>query len=385
MVRQPSQYASTLGCRLPCSPISSTSGTLPPGARNQISSSVPGTGPNPVMPRGFSVAAYMYAGVPQQHTRGCAAHTHSRPPRSLTKLTASGLTSSRMTPPPRRSGLPLAADAAERVHVRLWFGGVDIGPPHLDRHDAWFNHVQAFEEAGDLFGGAQMVGDRAAFVVVLQGVSVFLADDRTVLEHQVTGGRQAVHKPADDRVWPLVVGDVPHNAAKNERYGLGEIQRARRGVQDFVRLTQVRVDVVGDPLGRAGQQRPGVREHERIIVDIDDPACWIQPLRNLMCVVDRGQAGASVQKLVNISLSYQIVDGPGEKLPVGSRLGDDTREGLDKLVAGLPVDRIVILTAQPVIPNASRVRDSRVDPFHQVFLCLGPRVRRLLATHDNLQ
>ena len=94
-----------------------------------------------------------------------------------------------------------------------------------------------------------MVEDRAAFVVVLQGISVFLADDRTVLEHQVTGGRQAVHKPADDRVWPLVVGDVPHNAAKNERYGLGEIQRARRGVQDFVRLTQVRVDVVGDPSG----------------------------------------------------------------------------------------------------------------------------------------
>src|SRR5262249_34297226 len=118
---------------------------LPPGARNQIFSSVPGTSWKPVMPGGSSVAACMYAGVPQQHTRGWAAHTQSRPPRSLTKLTASGLTSSRMT-----GVLPLQADAAEPVPVVLGLGGRDTGPPHLDRHGAGFNEFQACEETGPL-------------------------------------------------------------------------------------------------------------------------------------------------------------------------------------------------------------------------------------------
>src|SRR5262245_38062290 len=79
---------------------------------------------------------------------------------------------------------------------------------------------------------------------------------------------------------------------------------------------------------------------------------WILPLRNLMCAVHRRQTGANVQKLEDISVSYQIVDSPGEKLPVCLGLGDDAREGLDKLVAGLPVDRIVVFTPQPVIPDA---------------------------------
>ena len=70
MMRQPSQYASTLGRRLPCSPISRTSGALPPGARNQTSIPAPGTGVKPDMPAGSSVAACRTAGDPQQHTRG---------------------------------------------------------------------------------------------------------------------------------------------------------------------------------------------------------------------------------------------------------------------------------------------------------------------------
>src|SRR5215469_1204187 len=104
-----------------------------------------------------------------------------------------------------------------------------------------------------------------------------------------------------------------------------------------------------------------------------------------MCVVNRRQAGTNVQKLINIGLVYQVMDSTGEKLPVGAGLGNDAWVDLDELLAGLPINRVVIFTAEPVIPDAGRVRDRRVDPFHQVFLCFGPRVRRLIATHDNLR
>ena len=95
-VCRPSQYASTRARRRPASPISRTSGHRPPGARNQISSGPAATGANPVTRGGGSVAACMNAGVPQQHTRGMAAQTHSRPPRSRTNSAASLLTSTRI-------------------------------------------------------------------------------------------------------------------------------------------------------------------------------------------------------------------------------------------------------------------------------------------------
>ena len=65
--------------------------------------------------------------------------------------------------------------------------------------------------------------------------------------------------------------------------GLGE---DRRGV------VQVGVDVVGDALGRAGEQDPGVREHQRVVVDVDDPRLRRQPLGHLVGVVGGRQAGA---------------------------------------------------------------------------------------------
>jgi hypothetical protein len=92
-IRQPSQYASTRGRRLPCSPISRTSGSLPDRARKEMSSPAAGAGLKPDTPRGGSVAACMYAGVPWQHIRGRAAQTHSRPPWARMKSAASGLTS----------------------------------------------------------------------------------------------------------------------------------------------------------------------------------------------------------------------------------------------------------------------------------------------------
>ncbi len=63
--------------------------------RNQISTGSDAAGVNPVTLEGGSVAACMVEGVAAQQTRGRADQTHSRPPRALTKLAASLLTSIR--------------------------------------------------------------------------------------------------------------------------------------------------------------------------------------------------------------------------------------------------------------------------------------------------
>jgi hypothetical protein len=54
------------------------------------------TASKPVRPLGGAVEVYIYAGVPQQHTRGRAAQTQSRPPWRRMKSTASELASTRI-------------------------------------------------------------------------------------------------------------------------------------------------------------------------------------------------------------------------------------------------------------------------------------------------
>ena len=53
-----------------------------------------------------------------------------------------------------------------------------------------------------------------------------------------------------------------------------------------------------------------------VVVDVHHPAGGVQPLRDLMGVVGRGQAGADVQELPDTRLGDQVRDGAGEKLPV---------------------------------------------------------------------
>ena len=55
-------------------------------------------------------------------------------------------------------------------------------------------------------------------------------------------------------------------------------------LQDLAGITYVRVDVVGGTLSATGQQRTGVREHQRIVVDVDDPRRRRHLLGNLASV-----------------------------------------------------------------------------------------------------
>ena len=62
-------------------------------------------------------------------------------------------------------------------------------------------------------------------------------------------------------------------------------------------VAEVRLDVGGAALGRGGEQGPGVGEHERVVVDVDDPGGRGDALRDLVHVVRGRQAGADVEEL----------------------------------------------------------------------------------------
>jgi hypothetical protein len=92
---------------------------------------------------------------------------------------------------------------------------------------------------------------------------------------------------------------VSLEAKARGRCGLGDAKGPGGGTQDRCGVTQVGVDVVGRALRGAGEQRTGVGQHQRIAVDVDDPAVRRHPLGDLARVIHRGQAGTDVQELAD--------------------------------------------------------------------------------------
>jgi hypothetical protein len=74
--------------------------------------------------------------------------------------------------------------------------------------------------------------------------------------------------------------------------GWEKSSRPAGGLQDVLRVPDVRVEVVARTLGAAAQQGPGVRQHQGIVVHVDDPRLRRDGLGHLVGVVRGGQAGA---------------------------------------------------------------------------------------------
>lgn len=137
---------------------------------------------------------------------------------------------------------------------------------------------------------------------------------------------------------------------------------------DGVRVAEVGVDVMGDALRGAGEQGAGVGQDQRVVVDVDDAALGGHALGDLMGVVHAGQAGADVQELPDALLIGQVTDGAGEEVAGGAGAGLDAGEDLAERVTGGAVHLVVVLAAQPVVPDPGGLRHGRVEP--------GERVRR---------
>src|SRR5690606_26881774 len=219
---------------------------------------------------------------------------------------------------------------------------------------------QPVEEAGDLLGAAQEVLHGAAVVVLLLRGQELLVGARPVADQEVAARGQRGQQPPDDPARLVVLGQVAEDPAEDQRHGLAEVEGVGGGGEDLVDVVQVGVQVGGGPLRGGDQQGPRVRQHQGVVVDVDDARLGGDRLRELVGVARRGQPGADVEELAHPGLAGQVADPAPQEGAERAGVLDDLGEGLAEPVPGLAVDGVVVLAAEPVVPDAGRVRHRRV-------------------------
>ena len=150
---------------------------------------------------------------------------------------------------------------------------------------------------------------------------------------------------------------------QHQRDRLGQVEGGpdSRVAEDLLRLAQVRVEVRAHPIRVAGQQGPGVRQHDRVVVHVDHPGFRRDALRDLVHVAGAGQAGADVQELPDPGLGGQVPHGPVEERPVLPGGGAHRGPGAQHLAGRLPVGREVVFPAQEVVVDPGGMRPGHVD------------------------
>jgi hypothetical protein len=96
-----------------------------------------------------------------------------------------------------------------------------------------------------------------------------------------------------------------------------------------------------------------VREDDRVVVDVNDPAFRRHLLGDLVRIVRGRDAGADVEKLADSRIFSQIAHCTGQKGTIGANRENDIWIGLDRLLTGHPVGGEIVLPAKPVIINAA--------------------------------
>ena len=135
----------------------------------------------------------------------------------------------------------------------------------------------------------------------------------------------------------------------------------RRVGEDLARLAEVRLDERRGAGRVAGHQRPRVREHDRVIVHVDDPGVRRRCLRDLVGVARGGDSGADVEELPDTRLPGQVADGAAEEGAVLAGLDRRRRDRGDEPVSDLPVGPEVVLSAQQVVVDPGGMRHAGID------------------------
>jgi hypothetical protein len=152
---------------------------------------------------------------------------------------------------------------------------------------------------------------------------------------------------------------------EQEGHGLRDVNQAPERViaEDLIRRAQVLRD--DRRLGEALQHVPPVREHHRVVIDVDHPGLGFNPQRHLVRVPGRRQPGTHIHDLVKAGFRDQVPDDPSQECAVRLHVCQQVRQlGLHGL-ADLPVGRIIILATEQVIVNARRtgyIRPEGISP-----------------------
>jgi hypothetical protein len=130
-----------------------------------------------------------------------------------------------------------------------------------------------------------------------------------------------------------------------------------RVCQDARRITGIPGH--GDGPVVAGQQRPGMDQHDRVVVEVDHPRVRLDALGDLVDVPGSGKTRAHIQELADPGPG-QVRDHTGQERPIPARAGDHPRGQFRDLVGDLPVGGEAVFPAEPVIIDPGGVRPARV-------------------------
>jgi hypothetical protein len=149
----------------------------------------------------------------------------------------------------------------------------DVGPPPGAGDHPRFHQFHPGEEPQQLIVGAQRHLGRSLRVPEADGVGHRSRVDLGggMRDGQVAAGHGGAGQLLHDLHGPVGVHDEVHDPEHHDRDGLAEVQDPGRVAQDRLRVLQVGLDVVARALGGAGQQGAGVHQHQRVVVDVDDP------------------------------------------------------------------------------------------------------------------
>ena len=156
---------------------------------------------------------------------------------------------------------------------------------------------------------------------------------------------------------------------QNHRFGQRDQALQGRIGQDRIRVGQVPLQ--GDH-ARAGQQRAGVRDHHRILVDIGHPAVRVSGPGELVGVLRGGQPAAGVDELPD-ALPGQPGDGAGQEHPVLPGPHRQQREHLYEACRLGPVGGVVVLPAEQVVVHAGDIGPAGIDRGRLRYLQLARR------------
>ncbi len=173
--------------------------------------------------------------------------------------------------------------------------------------------------------------------------------------------RQVGCQRGDDPRRVVGVGHEMQDRQKQDGDGLGEVQRPGRLPQDVFGVVQIGLKVVAGTLVGAGEQRTGVRQDERVVIDVHNPGPRIDPLGDLMSAVGCGEPGADVDELVNAVALAHVAHRAGEEAAVADGGGDHLRPPLDHPGGDVAVGRVVVFTADPDVVHTRWVRDGGIE------------------------
>ena len=182
------------------------------------------------------------------------------------------------------------------------------------------------------------------------------------MDEHVAAGRERVDQRLNELGGAFGVEDVVDDAAQQQSDRLVPVQlRADHRVTDDARGVE-QVAAHDERAVVVGEQRPGVRQHHGVVVQVYDAGLRVDSLGDLVDVVRGRQARADIKQLRDAGLADQVAHHPAEHGALRLHADLDLRERGDDLVAERAIGREIVFAAEQVVVHPRHVRPRWVEP-----------------------